>query len=144
VLAGIKVDVTPFADRSRRDRARRKKSKRAKEDKKKTSRRHRVSRAAMALIRASAERSVAHLKPRRLTGWGRIGLADPYHTGLLCAVLEATRGLGVHDLEIECVFDRECYEGEFEAAGRLIIGYLVWQAIVLLLHKPSRELLLGA
>jgi len=59
------------------------------------------------------------------------------------ALFETTYSVGWHDMQVEFVFNEEVYEGEIDLAGRIMIGYLLCQAIWLFLHKPSRQLLLG-
>lgn len=84
-----------------------------------------------------------HVLPRRIEGYGILGFDDPYNTGLVSAVIESLRGIGVHHMNIQYAFDREVYEGEIYMEGRIVIIYFVYIAIRLLLHKSSRDLLLG-
>lgn len=86
---------------------------------------------------------LCHVLPRRIEGYGLVGFGDPYYTGLLSALLESLRGIGYHNMDIRYAFDREVYQGEIYVEGRLIIIYLVYIALRLLLHKSSRNMLLG-
>lgn len=81
--------------------------------------------------------------PRRFEGYGILGFDDPYYTGILSAVLESLRGIGAHNMKLEYAFDREVFEGELYLEGRIIIIVLLYIALRVLLHKSSRNMLLG-
>lgn len=65
-----------------------------------------------------------HVKPQRLHGQLRIGFEDPYHTGLLGALLYATP-VSMGQVIITPVYEDEVLEGWFQAEGRVIPIVLV-------------------
>ncbi len=115
------------------------KEKRKKEGKKRRS----FSTEAVRQMLTGIRKVIAHLMPDRLEGYGRIGFDDPYHTGLLCSVVESLRGTGIHDVRLDYVFDDEVYEGEVYVKGRIYIVYIVYIAARLLLNRSARELLIN-
>ncbi|QRN84645.1 hypothetical protein JR334_06520 [Clostridia bacterium] len=139
----FKVDeesLTKFGSDKRKD----KKGKDTKEKNKKRKDRGTVfSVEALEYLFSSIRKVLGHVLPRSVEGYGIVGFDDPYYTGLMSAVIETMRGMGFHHMNIQYAFDREVYEGEIYMEGKLVIIYMVYIAIRLLLHKSSRNMLLG-
>jgi hypothetical protein len=94
-------------------------------------------------IIASLAKVLKHLLPTRVEGYGRLGFADPYWTGITCAWLETLRGFKIHHLNLEYIFDREVYEGEILVEGAIYLAYIVYIATRLLLNRSAREMMFG-
>lgn len=67
---------------------------------------------------------IRQLKPRYFKIWGRLGFADPYHTGLLAAALAGIPR--VEQIEIETDFSGEVRDVMFQVKGRFIIAFLFY------------------
>jgi len=145
-LVGLRFNLMDHGKRAigaRRKKNKLSKGKKRSKKKKESLHNNRFSRVALSLVLSAGTRCLCHVRPHVLKAWGRIGFDDPYHTGIACALFETTYSVGWHDMQVEFVFNEEVYEGEIDLAGRIMIGYLLCQAIWLFLHKPSRQLLLG-
>lgn len=60
-----------------------------------------------------------HFRPRRLKGYVRFGLEDPYHTGQVLAVLSVLYPFYGKHLEVYPEFEREILEGDVYLKGHL-------------------------
>ena len=129
--------------KTKKDKSGQKEKKKEGKKKKESTRKKLVTREGIQLLVESAGNALKHILPRRISGYGIVGFEDPYYTGLLAAWVETLRGLGVHRMNLQYVFDREVYEGELSIEGRITMVYFVYMALRLLIVKPSRELLLG-
>ena len=81
--------------------------------------------------------------PKKIEGHARIGFSDPYHTGIFCSWMEFLRGIRVHNLKIDYVFEDEVYEGEVMAEGRVFLIHLAYLALKVLFNKSARRLLIN-
>lgn len=135
-------DLAKFGKGKEKDKGKKTKEKKEKE-KKKSTRTKVFTVDALNYLLSRVSDVLHHLLPRRFEGYGILGFDDPYYTGIVSAVLESLRGIGAHHMNIQYAFDREVYEGEIYMEGRIVIIYLVYMAIKLLVHKSSRDMLLG-
>lgn len=91
------------------------------------------------LIR-NVKKAILHILPDKIEGYGRLGLDDPYDTSVMCSFIEALRGLHLHNLYLEYVFDDEVYEGKIYIEGKIIVIYLVYITARLYLNKSTRKI----
>lgn len=79
--------------------------------------------------------------PNRIKEYGRLGFSDPYHTGLVCAIVETLRGSRMRNLYLDYVFEQEVLECEIIMEGRIFAVYLVFIAIRLFINKSTRKMI---
>ncbi|MGI5851748.1 MAG: DUF2953 domain-containing protein [Clostridiales bacterium] len=84
-----------------------------------------------------------HIKPRRFELKGRYGFNDPYHTGILCALVNSIIPNGKkNNVDLIPVFDEEIIEGNFILEGYIVPGYLFYLFIKIIvlpkIKKASR------
>lgn len=82
------------------------------------------------------------LKPKVIRVGGRIGFSEPHYNGWLSALIGMLRGSSkVIRLEIEPVWDEECYVFFFLAKGRVIVCGILFRLVQFLLKRSTWELL---
>lgn len=138
-VLGLKINIDEtnwFKDKKSKDKKDKKKKKKKERKKKKE-----FSIEAFRYVFTSIKKVLFHLMPDKIQGYGRLGFYDPYYTGITCSFVESIRGLGLHTLNLDYVFDDEVYEGEIYIEGRIVVIYIVFVAIRLLLNKSTRKLI---
>ncbi len=86
--------------------------------------------------------------PRQLTLDCRIGFENPAHTGMLCAAVSPLRPLLTggnmrYNIRLMPVFDESEVSGDILIRGRIIIWFIVWEALKLAISKPFRQDIFG-
>ncbi len=92
------------------------------------------------LLLATIQKSMKHILPGRIEGYGRLGFEDPYYTGLVSAFLESLKHVHLHSVDIEYCFDEEVYEGELYIEGRLFLVYLAYLVVRFFINRITHKL----
>lgn len=86
-------------------------------------------------------RLVSHILPRRISGSISFGLSDPGTTGTITGIIAVIPLFYETELEINPDFEAEqnYIRGHFDAAGRILLIWVVVLIIGLILDKPFRQ-----
>lgn len=80
-----------------------------------------------------------HIKPKKLEIVGKIGLEDPYYTGLICAFKNIFYPrLKNAKINIDTVFEDEVLEGRCLIQGRVILLYIAYIGLRLYCSRPVK------
>jgi hypothetical protein len=80
-----------------------------------------------------------HIKPETFVLNGKMGLDNPFATGIAMGLFAMPNIPGVH---IQPVFDEEIIEGTLKIKGQLVIIFVLWLFIKFLAAKPARNIVI--
>lgn len=80
-----------------------------------------------------------HILPKELRLYAVVGTSDPAQTGYILAAAGIARGVSGKDITVQGDFEREVFEGEVSAKGRIRLGSAAVLIIKLALTKPIRK-----
>ncbi len=80
-----------------------------------------------------------HYRPRRMKGYVRYGLEDPYHTGLVLAALSWIYPFFGKELEIIPEFEQQVLEGKLSIKGYIRGVHITRTAIHILFNKNTKQ-----
>ena len=90
------------------------------------------------LLLGKLKNIIVHILPKKIKGNLIFGLDDPALTGEILGVLSLFYPKYQKTLKIIPVFEQQILEGKVLIKGRIIIAYIVWQAVKLVLDKTAR------
>ena len=82
---------------------------------------------------------VKHVLPKEFRLYAVVGTDDPAQTGYILAAAGIARGVTGQDIVVQGDFEKERFEGEVSAKGRIRMGSLAALTIKLVFTKPIRE-----
>lgn len=92
------------------------------------------------LLLRQSKRLLRHVLPRKLQGYLRFGLEDPYITGTVLTYISPFYGIYGDKIAVEPVFDEKVLEGNVHAKGHSHLAFLLWCILRLLLNRNFRRL----
>ncbi len=96
-------------------------------------------RATLKVVKKELFYLIKHYRPRKMKGYVRYGFEDPYHTGLVLAVLSWFYPFFGTKLEIIPEFDQQVIEGKLSVKGYIRGIHLLKTAIRLLFDKNTKQ-----
>ena len=98
-----------------------------------------VHRATFNVVKKEFFYLIKHLRPRRMKGYVRYGLEDPYHTGLVLAMLSWIYPFWGKELTVTPEFEQQILEGRIIIKGYIRGIHIAKTAIRLLLDKNTKQ-----
>lgn len=90
-------------------------------------------------VLSSIKKVLSHIKVKKFGIEGRLGLDDPYITGIVCALLNVlSTEPKFKNFKINMVFDDEVIEGKGIIQGRGVLAYIIYIALKLYLSRPDK------
>ena len=97
------------------------------------------TKATIRLIFGKLKNMIVHLLPRKIKGTVIFGFEDPALTGEVLGASSLFYPKYRKTLKLIPVFEQPIIEGKLKIKGRIVIGYLVWQAVKFVLDKNTRR-----
>ena len=96
---------------------------------------------AVGFILKKLKKLLRHIRPRKISGHLIYGFDDPYQTGLVLAGAEAFYPVWGRSFTLDPDFATKRLEGEAALKGHIVIGYVIWQALMVWFNKDVKEVI---
>lgn len=96
------------------------------------------TKATIRLLLGKLKTIIVHILPKKLKGTAIFGFDDPALTGEILGVASLFYPKYQKTLKLIPVFEQQILEGKVRVKGRIVIAYIIWQAIKIVLDKNAR------
>jgi len=96
---------------------------------------------AVGFILKKLKKMLRHIRPRKISGHITYGFEDPYQTGLVLAGAESFYPVWGKSFDLVPDFAEKRLEGDAALRGHIIIGYVIWQAVLVWFNKDVKKVL---
>ncbi len=96
---------------------------------------------AKSVILLRLKKTLKHILPRKIRGRVEFGLDDPSVTGQILGIIAILYPTIPADLDITPDFEEKKFEGELDASGHIVLGYVLYQVLRLILNKDVKALI---
>ena len=91
------------------------------------------------LVLKQIKKLIIHYIPRKLSGYLKLGLSDPYQMGQVMSAAAFFYPIYEKDFTFTPVFDEEIREGEFTFTGHIRLVHAAWAVVRILLDRNARR-----
>ncbi len=96
------------------------------------------TKATIRLLLGKLKNIIVHILPKKVKGNLIFGFDDPALTGEILGVASLFYPKYQKKLKLIPVFEQQILEGKVQVKGRIVIAYIIWQAIKIVLDKNAK------